>query len=81
LAIPNNASTSISNDLLVVVFTFLFWSFFESRKLGMKHWWAYLVFTFVIAAACTIPLFLLMRERKLLAIEALDKSATDELTT
>jgi len=61
----NAASASITNDLLVVVVVFLFWSFGEARKLGMKHWWVYVPLTFGIAIAFSFPLFLLMRERRM----------------
>lgn len=61
----NHASTSISNDLLVAVFTFLFWSYGEAKRLGMKHWWLYVVATFGIAIAFAFPLFMYMRERAL----------------
>lgn len=63
----NHASTSISNDLLVVVFAFLFWSRAEAQRLGMKHWWLYVVATFGIAIAFAFPLFMYMRERALVA--------------
>lgn len=63
----NAASASIANDLWVVVAVFLFWSFGEARKLGIKHWWVYIPLTFIIAIAFAFPLFLLMRERKLAA--------------
>ncbi|MCZ6802583.1 MAG: DUF2834 domain-containing protein [Proteobacteria bacterium] len=59
----NAASASIINDISVAVFTFLFWSFFEARKIGMRNWWVYVVLTFVIAIAFAFPLFMLMRER------------------
>ena len=61
----NSASSSISNDLLVVGTVFLFWSYAEAKRLGMRHWWVYLVLTFLIAIAFTFPLFMLMRERAL----------------
>lgn len=61
----NAAASSISKDILVAVFAFLFWSYFEARQLKMRYWWLYAVSTFVIALAFTFPLFLLMRERKL----------------
>lgn len=61
----NFASASISNDIGVVALTFLFWSFFEARKLKMRNWWLYVVLTFVVAMAFAFPLFMLMRERKL----------------
>lgn len=69
----NSASASISNDLFVVVFTFLLWSFIETRRLKMSYWWAYSILTIVIAAACAVPLFMLMRERRLLAIAETEK--------
>ncbi len=68
----NHASASISNDLLVVVVAFLGWSFVEARRLNMRHWWAYVVLTFVVAIAFALPLFLLNRERKLGEIKSED---------
>ncbi len=66
----NAAASSISRDLLVVVFTFVFWSFTEARRLGMRNWWLYVVLTFGIAIAFSFPLFMLMRERKIASLEA-----------
>ena len=64
------ASASISNDLFVVVAAFLVWSFVETSRLKISYgWWgACFVFTFMIAAAMTVPLFLLLRERRLIAL-------------
>ncbi len=72
----NSASTSITNDLVVVVVAFLVWSFAETGRLKMSYWWwsAVFVFTFVIAAATMVPLFLFTRERRLIAIEEENKS-------
>lgn len=61
----NAASTSITNDLLVVVALFLYWSWGEARRLGMRHWWVYVPLTFGIAIAFAFPLFMCMRERAL----------------
>lgn len=61
----NAASSSISNDLWVILCVFLFWSFHEARRLGMRRWWAYALLSLGVAAAFAIPLFLLMRDRKL----------------
>ena len=66
----NYGSASISNDIIVVVLAFFVWSFNESKKLGMKHWWAYIPLTFCIAIAVALPVFLMMRERKLRALNA-----------
>lgn len=61
----NSAASSLSNDLLVGCVTFLAWSFFEARRLAMKHWWLYVVLTFGVAFAFAFPLFLCVRERRL----------------
>lgn len=61
----NSASSSLGNDLLVGTLAFLVWSFAEARRLGMRHWWIYLVLTFGVAFAFAFPLFLLLRERRL----------------
>ena len=66
----NNASASISNDLLVVVVAFLVWSFVESRRLSMSNWWVYVVLTFGVAIAFALPLFLLNRERRISEISS-----------
>jgi uncharacterized membrane protein len=65
----NPAAASFTNDLIVVVTTFLIFSFVETRRLGMsfKLWSLLAVCTFVIAAASTVPLFMLLRERHLQA--------------
>ncbi|MDT4839242.1 hypothetical protein FQZ97_730270 [compost metagenome] len=59
------ASSSISNDLWVILCVFLFWSFHEARRLGMRRWWVYALLALGVAAAFAVPLFLLMRDRKL----------------
>ena len=64
------ASASITNDLGVVVVAFLVWSFVETGRLKMPYWWwtTCFIFTFLIAAATMFPLFLLMRERRLISM-------------
>jgi len=66
----NPAASSFTNDLIVVVTAFLVWSFVETRRLKMSYalWIAIFIFTFVIAAAMTVPLFMLLRERRLIAM-------------
>ena len=68
----NPAASSFTNDLIVVVTTFLVWSFVETGRLKMSYlmWGAICVLTFLIAAACTVPIFMLLRERRLLARES-----------
>jgi hypothetical protein len=72
-----SASSSFTNDLLVVVTAFLVWSFIETGRLKISYWWwlACFIFTFLIAAAFTVPLYLLLRERRIIAMqEAIDKA-------
>jgi len=66
----NPAASSFTNDLIVVVTAFLIWSFVETRRLKMSYvlWVVGFVLTFVIAAAMTVPLFMLLRERRLIAM-------------
>jgi|TARA_B110000238_G_scaffold43386_1_gene46664 hypothetical protein len=66
----NPAASSFTNDLIVVVTAFLVWSFIETRRLKMSYvlWAVGFVLTFVIAAAMTVPLFMLLRERRLIAV-------------
>lgn len=59
----NAAAASLANDVSVAAVTFLVWSFAESRRLGMRHWWRWPLLTCGIALAFAFPLFLLLRER------------------
>lgn len=59
----NPSSASLTNDIAVILVVFFFWSFFEARQLGMKHWWVYVPLSIGVALAFAYPLFLLMRER------------------
>ena len=61
----NPAASSLSSDLLIGATAFLVWMVVEARRLGMRHWWIYLVLTNLVAFAFAAPLFLFMRERKL----------------
>lgn len=61
----NDAAMSIAWDISIVAIAFLFWSFHEAKKLGMKNWWIYPVVSCGIAIAFGAPLFLYMRERRL----------------
>jgi hypothetical protein len=73
----NSASSSIANDLFVVVVAFLVWSFFETGRLHISYWWwtAGFIFTFLMAAAVTVPLYFLLRERQLITLA---KTASDD---
>jgi hypothetical protein len=61
----NPASASVTVDILIASLAFLIWMIIEAHRLGMKHWWIYIVVAIGVAFAAALPLFLLMRERKL----------------
>lgn len=62
-----NGSSSIASDFVVVGLVFLAWSFKESKRLNMRGWWLFFILTFGIALAFTMPLFMLIRERRIAA--------------
>ncbi|WP_282836665.1 DUF2834 domain-containing protein [Microbacterium flavum] len=59
------AVSSITVDLLVVAVAGSVFIIFESRRLGMRFGWLYIVASGLTAFAFTFPLFLAMRQRRL----------------
>ncbi len=59
------AVSSLTVDLLVVAVAGCILIVVESRRLGMRFAWLYIVLSGITAFAFTFPLFLAMRERKL----------------
>lgn len=58
----NAASSSLSWDLAIACITGLTWIYFESRRLGMRYFWMYVILAFGVAFAFAFPLFLFFRE-------------------
>jgi hypothetical protein len=56
---------SLTTDLLIMAVAACVLIVIEGRRLGMKHLWAYIVFSGLTAIAFTFPLFLANRERRL----------------
>ena len=56
---------SLTMDLLIMAVTACAFIVIEGRRLGMRHLWAYIVFSGLTAIAFTFPLFLANRERQL----------------
>ena len=67
------ASQSLSSDLAIACRAGLLWIFFESRRLGLRFFWIYIVLTFSVAYAFAFPLFLFIRQGKLETIQAQQK--------
>ncbi len=69
LATNNPASQSLSFDLFFLSSAVFLWMFIESRRLSLKHFWIVVLGTFSIAIAFSAPLFLFLRERRLIELE------------
>ena len=69
LANLNPASQSLSRDLLIGAGAITFWIVNEARRLKMNNLWIVLSSTFLIAFAFGAPLFLFLRERRLMELE------------
>ena len=61
----NPSVSSLSWDLLAVASAASIFIIIEGRRLGIRWYWAYIVFSFVTAVGFTFPLFLAVRERRL----------------
>lgn len=60
----------LSLDILIVAIAGSALMIFEARRLGIKRVWLYIVLSGVTAFAFTFPLFLAVRERRLMQIDA-----------
>lgn len=54
---------SLASDFWVGATASTLWMVMESRRLGMRNLWVYLLLTFGLAWAFGLPMFLFMRER------------------
>tara|TARA_Y100001970_G_C14256611_1_gene875951 strand:+ start:3547 stop:3861 length:315 start_codon:yes stop_codon:yes gene_type:complete len=73
LANINPAAESLSRDLLIAFIAFFIWIVNESKKLNIKNMWIIYLGTFLIAFAFSAPLFLFLRERRLIEINDLNE--------
>ncbi|PSB29213.1 DUF2834 domain-containing protein [Chlorogloea sp. CCALA 695] len=61
----NRISSFFAMDLIVsslALWVFIFW---EGSRLGMKNLWVYIASNLLVGVSLGLPLFLLMRQRKL----------------
>jgi len=59
--------SSLTVDLLIAAVAGSILIIVESKRLGMRFGWVYIVLSLVIAFAFAFPLFLALRERRLVA--------------
>jgi hypothetical protein len=73
-AVP--AGASITLDLLLFGLAVIAWMVLESRRLGIRLVWLYVLLGFVIAISVTFPLFLIARERRLATLGQVQPAIT-----
>ena len=76
----NAASQSLSWDLAIACFAGLLWIYFESKRLGMRFFWAYILLAFGIAYAFAFPLFLFIRQGRLEERAKMTQTNTTEIS-
>ncbi|MEB3332535.1 MAG: DUF2834 domain-containing protein [Synechococcaceae cyanobacterium] len=74
----NPAAEFISRDLAIAATAFTIWIVVESRRLRMRGLPWVLLLCFTLAFACGGPLFLHLRERRLIELAAQSEAATSE---
>jgi len=60
----NSAAGGFTADLLISSAVFWVWSARETRRIGMRNWWVYVVLNLTIGLSCALPLFLFFRHRR-----------------
>ncbi|MCO5134887.1 MAG: DUF2834 domain-containing protein [Phyllobacteriaceae bacterium] len=58
----NGASAGFAADILISSAAFFLWSFLDSRKRGIAHWWVVVPSVFLVGLSLGLPLYLAMRE-------------------
>ncbi|MEO5874697.1 MAG: DUF2834 domain-containing protein [Streptosporangiaceae bacterium] len=61
----NAASSSITNDIVLVALAAAVLMVVEARRLGIRFVWAYVIGSALIAISVTFPLFLIARQVRL----------------
>ena len=61
----SNISSAFIIDLLFIVLLFIYWSYYESKRLNIKNVWLIWIYTFAFGIAGGLPLFLHVREKNL----------------
>lgn len=68
----NLAAKSVSIDLFIATVAGSILIYAESKRLGMKLAWMYILLGLFVAFSCAVPLFLFMRETKLEKLSDVD---------
>lgn len=65
LAWGNPIAAATLTDFTIACIAFWPFVFTESRRLGMRHWWIFIITNIFIGLSFALPAFLYMRERAL----------------
>ena len=57
-------STMAFADLAISSLVFLFWSWHEARRVGIRPWWPFVAANLLVGLSFALPLFLFFRERR-----------------
>lgn len=60
----NDASAGAIADLIISSIVFFIWSWLDSRKRGIAHWWVVVPSVLLVGLSLGLPLYLAMRESK-----------------
>jgi F0F1-type ATP synthase membrane subunit a len=58
----NPAGASVTLDATLSTFVFWVFVYYESKRLGMARWWAYILATFIFGLITPFGIFLFVRE-------------------
>jgi hypothetical protein len=67
-AFANPAAASVGFDILFLSLAVFVWMVFEARRLGIRFVWLYIALSFLIAVSVTVPVFLIVRQRRLASV-------------
>ncbi|GAB5464846.1 MAG: hypothetical protein Kapaf2KO_02820 [Candidatus Kapaibacteriales bacterium] len=63
MAFANGITSIFMYDLFYVVLCFLIWAVWDAKKIGIKHGWLIIIWTFVFGLAPALPYYLYQREK------------------
>lgn len=66
----NHAAASLGYDVVLVAVTAAIFMVVEGRRVGVRHAWIFVVLAAGVAISVALPLFLIVRERRLAAADA-----------
>lgn len=64
-SIGNTAAASAIADVTLATFAFWIFVYRESKRLGMKRWWVYVLSTFVFGLVTPLGVYLFVRDEHL----------------